>query len=563
MKNKNSFLLLIGIFFAALLSAYWTHFANPFQFDDDHTIVENVYIRKLANIPQFFKDAKTFSTLPSNQSYRPVVTTSLAIDYQLSGGADRQGKIPTFFFHCSMFVLYVALLVLLFFFFRRLLLFSIAGEQASWTALIATAWFGLHTANAETLNYIISRSDSYSTLFVVCGLFLYALYPKLRATFIYLLPVALGMLTKESALVFPALLFLYCCLFEEKTAGNFKRSFLACLPSLVLCAGLLCLSMWMAEGWQPGGSSRWSYIITQPLSVAHYLTMFVLPLKLCADTDAELLPSIIDARFVAPLFLHAMLIFWALKFSRQKSLRPISFGILWFYIALIPTSSVIPLSEVRNDHRMFFPFIGLSLAAVVFLRGLILKHLWNNSAWRVLCVVLITAAFAAHIVGIRKRNKVWSSGENLWLEVTEKAPRNGRGLMNYGVVQMAKGNYKVAEKYFLDGLAIWPRYSVLHINLGILYGALGKKDDAERYFKLGIQLATNNPQAYYFYARWLYEQGRLKEATEQAEHAIRITPSYLDALMILYKSYRDDKNAEGQKRIGEQIKAISPWTVIS
>src|ERR1700724_4779065 len=70
----------------ALLAAYSNHFQNSFHFDDAHTIENNASIRELRTIPRFFVDATTFSALPSNQSYRPLVTTLLAIDYKLGNG---------------------------------------------------------------------------------------------------------------------------------------------------------------------------------------------------------------------------------------------------------------------------------------------------------------------------------------------------------------------------------------------------------------------------------------------------------------------------------------------
>jgi hypothetical protein len=42
------------VLFVLLFWAYGNHFNNPFQFDDDHTIVSNKYIRDIVNIPLFF-----------------------------------------------------------------------------------------------------------------------------------------------------------------------------------------------------------------------------------------------------------------------------------------------------------------------------------------------------------------------------------------------------------------------------------------------------------------------------------------------------------------------------
>src|SRR6478672_12889663 len=102
--------LLLG----ALVAAYANHFLNSFHFDDAHTVVNNAAIRDLRNIPLFFRDATTFSSLPSNQSYRPLVSTLLAIDYRL-------GAVKPFWFHVSIFALFVTLTLLLAFVIQRLL----------------------------------------------------------------------------------------------------------------------------------------------------------------------------------------------------------------------------------------------------------------------------------------------------------------------------------------------------------------------------------------------------------------------------------------------------------
>ena len=67
------------------------------------------------------------------------------------------------------------------------------------------------------------------------------------------------------------------------------------------------------------------------------------------------------------------------------------------------------------------------------------------------------ALLSAHAVGVRQRNNVWHTEESLWLDVTLKSPANGRGLMNYGLVQMGKGNLAVAEDYFNRALERTPR----------------------------------------------------------------------------------------------------------
>ena len=51
-----------------------------------------------------------------------------------------------------------------------------------------------------------------------------------------------------------------------------------------------------------------------------------------------------------------------IRCARHERTRPIAFGLTWFLLALVPVA-LIPLAEVENDHRMFFPLVGLALAA--------------------------------------------------------------------------------------------------------------------------------------------------------------------------------------------------------
>src|SRR5437773_8022586 len=85
--------------FALLMvaSAYSNSLHNSFHFDDSHVIINNLYIRSLTNIGVFFTDAQTFSSLPANATYRPLVTVSLALDYWLGGG------LAPWQFHVSQF----------------------------------------------------------------------------------------------------------------------------------------------------------------------------------------------------------------------------------------------------------------------------------------------------------------------------------------------------------------------------------------------------------------------------------------------------------------------------
>src|ERR1043165_1079050 len=83
---RISFLAATIVALGVFAAAYSDSFQNAFNFDDVHVVQTNLFIRDLANVPRFFADARTFSSLPQNATYRPLVSTSLAVDYAIAHG---------------------------------------------------------------------------------------------------------------------------------------------------------------------------------------------------------------------------------------------------------------------------------------------------------------------------------------------------------------------------------------------------------------------------------------------------------------------------------------------
>src|SRR5690242_4581151 len=111
-----------------------------------------------------------------------------------------------------------------------------------------------------------------------------------------------------------------------------------------------------------------------------------MPYHLTADTDFEPMGSVLlPAAWLGFVFVIAIILIamWA---SRRKKWRPAAFGLWWFLFALVPTA-IFPLAEVENDHRMFFPFVGLALAVCWFLGQTVRKL--PARAW-----IRVTAAVA-------------------------------------------------------------------------------------------------------------------------------------------------------------------------
>ena len=564
MKYRN--LIFLTLIIVAVILTYSNHFHNPFQFDDAHTIQNNIYIKSLKNTFLFFKDASTISSNPMNQTYRPLVTLSLAVDYHIAGGLN------SFYFHLSMFLWFLVQLVLMFFLFRKILKLIIKHEWSDFIALFAVAWYGLHTAIAETLNYIISRCDSLSTLCVVASLYVFIAFPKKRKFFFYLIPAILGMFLKEQAAMFAPVLFFYILLFEAKESlsdifklkhfSKFKDTLIKTLPALIVCGGLGILNIKMqSKTFTPGGVSTFDYFITQPWVYLHYFITFFLPFNLSADSDWKAISNIFDERVIVGFAFLILLAVAAFKTSKKEKTKPIAFGILWFFFALLPTSSLIPLAEVTNDHRMFFPFVGLALS-VAWTLGLVLikyeKAIKAKLIYQLLIALLAVLILGGNACGVRARNKVWSSDESLWYDVTIKSPANGRGMMNYGLSQMKTGNFDKALDYFNRALVYLPYYAYLQVNLGVVKNAMGNPLEAEEHFKKSIQFGSTFNETYYFYAEFLFNKGRVNESLINAERSLSLSPAHLPTRHLLLNIYLQLKNKEKLNNLINETLQIYP-----
>ncbi|MEJ5994701.1 tetratricopeptide repeat protein [Pedobacter sp. Du54] len=543
--HKNIFFL-AGILFVLLLVAYANHFNNGFHFDDLHTIVDNLYIRNLKNIPSFFTDPRMFSASPENQSLRPIVTTSLAIDYWLGNG------LTPFFFHLSGFVWHILLCITCYFIFVRLFKKSFDHSWTVYFSLFAVAWFALHTANAETLNYIISRSDIISTFFITASFGTYVLFPSKRKWHIYIIPAVIAALTKETAVVLVILLFFYIHLFEHKLAiiDMFKiknaklvlNTIVTLLPLIVIVGAVQYYTIASSQITSANNIPHpfGYYLLTQSFVWLHYFVSFFLPIHLSADTDWTVILSVVDKRILIGLLFVGVLFFAIFKTSKKAETRPISFGLIWFVAALLPTS-LMPFAEVTNDHRMYFAFVGLAFSVVGCISLFLIrkeKSIITSKVNQMLIITTILVILTLNAYGVSERNKVWFSDESLWHDVTIKSPLNGRGLMNYGLSLSNQGLFAKALYYFKEAQKLTPTYSRVYTNMGIAQAALGKYKEAETNFIKGMYYGSGLSDSYVYYARFLVQRKRYEEAKKMGERALLCNPQSMVTLNLLMEVYQ-------------------------
>ncbi len=564
--NKSAYIYIVAfglLLFLCLI--YANHFDNGFYFDDGHTITNNENVQSI-KLYEFFTDPATFSTLPANQSYRPVTTLMNAIDYQLAGS-----KYDSFYYHRTIFFFYILQLILTYFLFRGIMNIAWKHEWNTWIALFATAYYGFHTVNAETINYIIARSDGFATLCTIATLLMYQYRPT-RRSFLYLLPLIVGIYTKQTGVMTAPLLLLYIAFFEEKITWEELKKFnktkignilKKSLPAIIIAFGLIVVNQLIITETTSINVTvtKFQYFITQLYVTAYYYTAFLVPIHLSADPDFKLITNVLDNRVILGLCVHLLMAYLSFRWFKNMKTRPISFGILWYYIALAPTSSFAPLYQMANDHRLYFPIVGLCLAVTWFIALILLENqgkIKRNPKRKYAIVSVAALIICLYGYGTFKRNIVWGNLEKLWEDVTIKSPNNARGWLNYGHAFLKKGENKKALAAFNHSHGIDPNYNTLHINMAVAKGNLSyPKSEIEQHFKRAVELKPDHI-SYYYFGKFIIEnyKERKEEGFQLVKKAYEISPTNI-GIKKYYENLQIEMLSTSEERIEVYLKRVA------
>jgi len=209
-----------------------------------------------------------------------------------------------------------------------------------------------------------------------------------------------------------------------------------------------------------------------------------------------------------------------------KSKPIVSFAILWYFITLIPTSSIFPIADVAVERHVYLPSIGFALLSSYFL--LKVKTLLPSKM-----------RFIPHLVPILlivitiKTNFVWKNEITLWEDAAIKAPNKARVLGNRAFAYFEAGDMKKAEFLYNDFLKRFPDDAIGYNNMGLIYEKKGDLTSAIKYYKEAIRL---RPRYYLFYMHLgnAYNQaGLMNEAIMGLQTAVNLEPSNPELLVKL------------------------------
>jgi Tfp pilus assembly protein PilF len=125
-----------------------------------------------------------------------------------------------------------------------------------------------------------------------------------------------------------------------------------------------------------------------------------------------------------------------------------------------------------------------------------------------------------------ERNKVWSSGEEFWLNVIKNAPGKARAYNNYAVALSEKGQYKESIPLYQKAIDMDGAYPDPLNNIAVAYSFIGDLDRAIEALKRSIMIQPLYPEAYNNLASFLITKKEYDQAVKFLDYAILIRPYY-------------------------------------
>ena len=323
-------------------------------------------------------------------------------------------------------------------------------------ALLAALLFALHPAATEAVTYISGRSSSLMAVFYLGALLAYLHGRFWLSAILFVLAVA----TRETAVTLPAALLL-CELCRAERPGwkeILRRQWPHWALLLAGAAFLLFNQRYfdlLAYGY--GERTLANNLITQAGGVSYLVLRLI---SLHGYNVDPALPTLTGWTALLAFQAALLLALLALGAASLRARPWIAFGILWFFLQLAPTNSIVPRLDVANDRQLYLACWGVFLALSLQFSRLNLRR-----AAAIPAAAIVLVAFAAASIS---RQLDYRSEIVLWESSVSLAPWNARGHNNLGYAYQLAGRIEDARREYRTALVFDPKHAKARLNLMFL-----------------------------------------------------------------------------------------------
>ncbi len=531
---KKPIIFLITILIAIGFFVYFFNLNNPLFWDDDDWIIRNNFVHTISwdNI-KFWLTHNTLAGVGMKSNYyRPFLFFTFALNYIISG-------IKPFSYHLFNNLIHIANGLLIF-----ILVYKIFKKKLF--VFLASLIFLIHPLQTEAITYVSGRGDALVTFFMLLALLFFykAENDSLDGTSIKkifsLIFLVLGLLSRETAIIFPflALVFYISFISKERFLKSVKQGLIKTWPYFlaVLVYGLLRLTVLNFQNTLNFYATPNLYsenlhyrLFTFMHVLVDYFKLLFVPTGLHMERSMTVHTSL----FQWPVWLGALIIFgilgmlyWLYK-NRHPDFKIWLFGWGVFFIALGPVSGITPINALIYEHWLYLPMVGFWLIASFY----VVKLLDCQSATflkiqgRTLVIVALIAYFLFFAYQSIQRNILWGNQLDFYSDILKYEPNSVRINNNVGNIYYNKKDLENAEKYYRIAVSQDDIFAEPHFNLGTILQSRGDIYGAVKLYEKAIEI---NPNFYYPYQNLavIYaQQGNLTKAVENIEKLKLLIPN--------------------------------------
>ena len=139
------------------------------------------------------------------------------------------------------------------------------------------------------------------------------------------------------------------------------------------------------------------------------------------------------------------------------------FAVLWFFLHLLPTNSLLPRLDVANDRQLYLASIG-----VFFAVGIGVQNLMRHANLSRLVAAITGLVLVGLGVATVQRNEVYGSAVAFWEDAAMKSPGKPRVANNLGYAYQQAGRLAEAKLAYQQAIELDPDYWRARINLDVL-----------------------------------------------------------------------------------------------
>ncbi|MFP4367972.1 MAG: tetratricopeptide repeat protein [Candidatus Kapaibacterium sp.] len=360
------------IYAILIFTVYSQVFNHDFiEFDDHKIIVENKdKIGNLSNIGQIFTHDVYFT---NEQNYRPILTLSFMLDYQIGGT-------NAFIYKLNNLILHIIFCSILFHFLIKM---NFSREFA----FIGGLLYAVHPVFVNPVVWIAARNDLLVAIFSVLAFMMIKDYfDKGGAKYLVMhaLTAFLAFLSKETGVIIPLIAGIYILLVKRESLGSKKLWISISLWAMLFIIYYLLRSNALTASVIESGTMLENFLKNIRF-VPELLSKFLLPYKMHVLSVFDTMLLISGLIFIGALSAGIIL-------KKTKRTPVILFGGLWFFIFILPSTLITINTYDYIESRAYLPMLGILL-----ILGEIIPHkIYNIRKMPVAAgVVIISTVYGA------------------------------------------------------------------------------------------------------------------------------------------------------------------------